>query len=186
MRPEKIKQTANKLRVAVSVQCLSVQLQRSACQYSCSAVLVSTVAVQCQSVQLQRSACQYSCSAVPVSTVAVQCQSVQLKCSACQYSCSAFPSHQTATPDSQVTDPRLWPEYSGWRCRVRPPQLEKADMAKAEGRRATAGEGWSEGCRSNRSNRSTIYQLTDHYYHPKKKLTKKKKSCGGGDLQMAP
>ena len=32
MRPEKMKQTANKLRVAVSVQCLSVQLQCSACQ----------------------------------------------------------------------------------------------------------------------------------------------------------
>ena len=91
MRPEKMKQTANKLRVAVSVQCLSVQLQCSACQYSCSAVLVSAVAVQCQSVQLQRSACQCSCSAVPVSTVAVQCLSVQLQCSASQYSCSAVP-----------------------------------------------------------------------------------------------
>ena len=86
----------------------------------------------------------------------------------------------------QPPDPRLWPEYSGWRCRVRPPQLEKADMAKAEGRRATAG-GWSEGCRSNRSNRSTIYQLTDHYYHPKKNCPPPpQKKSWGGDLQMAP
>ena len=56
----------------VAVQCLSVQLQCSACQCSCSAVPVSTVAVQCLSVQLQCSTSQYSCSAVPVSTLAVQ------------------------------------------------------------------------------------------------------------------
>ena len=55
---------------------------------SVSAVLVSTVAVQCLSVQLQCSACQCSCSAVPVSTVAVLCLSVQLQCSASQYSCT--------------------------------------------------------------------------------------------------
>ena len=81
----------------------------------------------------------------------------------------SFPSHQTATPDSQDTDPSDWPEISGWRCRVRPPQPEKADMAKAE----KAEEQQPENLNQKAADQK------DHYCHPKKKLPKKKSVWGG-------
>ena len=88
----------------------------------------------------------------------------------------SFPSHQTATPDSQDTDPRLWPEISGWRCRVRPPQPEKADMAKAE----KAEEQQPENLNQKAADQK------DHYCHPKKTAPQKKKSAGGGFINDTP